>query len=150
MALAACGVDLGTAAQNEGIHAAALIRLTDTYAVAARRVDSRVEVLAFTADGTAWSARAVATTDAGADAWSAHLVSQGGDTGDEWNSFLYGTAGADASRVVAVGRGGQGGQVVGGAWVIAMRGRDIGPESVHWQVLDATGGVLASGSGISP
>ena len=79
-----------------------------------------------------------------------HLVTMGGETGEEWNSFLFGTAPEVASRVVVSGHTATGGHVADGSWVLAFRDRDLLPGQLTWSVLDAIGGVIASGTGISP
>jgi hypothetical protein len=147
--LAGCRADLGAVARDEGISADAIVRLDDTFAVAAQRAGSRVEVVALlrTADDE-WETQVIASGRT--DEVSAHLVSAGGDTGDEWNSYLFGTAPASASRVVVAEFASSGGQVTDGAWVLAFREKDLHPDQLSWSVLDATGAILHSGSGITP
>lgn len=81
---------------------------------------------------------------------SAQLFAMGGETGEEWNSFSYGTAPEHVNRVTVQGREGVGGQVVDGAWVIAFRAKDLTPDDIRWQFLDASGNVVDSGTGIFP
>ena len=73
-----------------------------------------------------------------------------GETGEAWNSFFFGTAPEGASRVVVAGPGTAGGHVTDGAWVIALRREGVSPAGLQWQVVDATGDVMESGSGITP
>ncbi|MGI8998396.1 MAG: hypothetical protein ACR2GO_01640 [Candidatus Limnocylindria bacterium] len=147
--LGGCADDLGSVARRQGISAMALIRLSEGFAVAARRAGERVEVVAFGADqGGGWSAEVIA---GGADGeMTTHLVTMGGETGQEWNSFLFGSAPNGASRVVMDTFGATGGQVVGGAWVLAIRSRDVAPHQLTWRVLDPIGGVITSGAGLAP
>jgi hypothetical protein len=42
-----------------------------------------------------------------------------------------------------------GGQVVDGSWVIALADRDVLPTDLNWEFLDAFGGVVSSGSGVT-
>lgn len=146
--LAGCRADLGSVARDEGIPVEAIVRLDEGFAVAARRSGSDVEVVAFQETGGDWDVQVLAS--APADEVSAHLVSMGGDTGDEWNSYLYGTAPASASRVVVAESVTAGGQVTDSAWVLAFREKDLHPDQLSWSVLDATGAILHSGSGITP
>jgi len=147
--LAGCQADLGAVARDDRISADAIVRLADTFAVAARRTGSHVEVLAFSATADEeWEVQVVASGSA--DGVTAHLVSMGGDTGDEWNSYFYGTAPGSASRVVVEGFATAGGQVTDGAWVLAIRQKDLRPDQLTWSVLDATGAILHTGAGITP
>lgn len=147
--LAGCQADLGAVARDERISADAIVRLADTFAVAARRTGSHVEVLAVSAAADQeWEVQVMASGPA--DGITAHLVSMGGDTGDEWNSYFYGTAPGSASRVVAEGFATAGGQVTDGAWVLAFRQKDLRPDQLTWSVLDATGAILHTGAGITP
>lgn len=146
--LAGCADDLGSVARHHGVATPAIVRLTDTFAVAAPRTGDGVEVVAFTGIGDRWSAEIMAY-DSGGEV-TARLVTMGGATGQEWNSFLFGTAPPASSRIVVDGLAGTGGQVAGGAWVIALRERDLSPHHLRWSVLDALGDVIASGTGITP
>lgn len=141
--------DLGSVAQRQGISAPALVRLSDGFAVAARPAGNRVDVVAFVADhGDGWSAEVIAGGSNGE--MTANLVTMAGETGQEWNSFLFGSAPNGASRVVVDTLGATGGQVVGGAWVLALRVRDVAPHQLTWRVLDPIGGVITSGAGLAP
>lgn len=147
--LGGCAGDLGSVARQERIPIPAIVRLSDAYAVAARPAGDDVEVVAFTAvTGSGWSAEVIAS--GGGGEMSTHLVTMGGETGEEWNSFLFGRAPEGASRVVIDGLIGSGGQVANGTWVLAFRHRDLVPSQLTWMVLDAIGGVIASGTGITP
>jgi hypothetical protein len=147
--LVGCQADLGAVARDEGVPVDAIVRLDKAFAVAARPTGSGVEVIAFLAtEGGGWTAQVIAS-DAGGEV-SANLLSMSGETGDEWNSFFYGTAPGSASRVVVEGFGASGGRVTDGAWVLAFRQKDLHPDQLSWSVLDATGGIIASGTGITP
>lgn len=146
--LGGCAGDLGSVARQEKIPIPAIVRLSDAYAVAARPAGDDVEVVAVTAvTGSGWSAEVIA--GGGGGEMSTHLVTMGGETGQEWNSFFFGAAPEGASRVVVDDLIGSGGQVEDGAWVLAFRHRDLVPHQLTWRVLDAIGGVIASGTGIT-
>jgi len=148
--LGGCADDLGSVAAQQGITAPAIVRLSEGFAVAARRVEHGVEVFAFTGTaGTGWSAVVIGTGRGGGE-MATHLVSMGGETGQEWNSFFFGTASGVASRVVVDGIDATGGQVADGAWVLAFRDRDLVPGQLAWRALDAIGRVIDSGTGITP
>lgn len=147
--VAGCQADLGAVARDERVSADAIVRLDDGFAVAARRTDSHVEVLSFSATADEeWEVGVIASGPA--DGVTAHLVSMGGDTDDEWNSYLYGTAPGSASRVVVEGFATAGGQVTDGAWLLAFRQKDLHPDQLTWSVLDATGAIMHSGAGVTP
>ncbi|MEO7296761.1 MAG: hypothetical protein ABIZ57_11545 [Candidatus Limnocylindria bacterium] len=146
--LGGCADDLGSVARQHGVATPAIVRLSDEFAVAARRAGDGVEVVAFTGLGDRWSAEIIAF-DSGGEV-TARLVTMGGTSGQEWNSFFFGTAPDAASRVVVDGFAGTGGQVADTAWVVAFRERDLSPHRLHWTVLDALGDVIASGTGITP
>jgi len=149
MVLASCAADLGSAARDERIDADAIVRLSDTFAVAARRTPAGAQVVAFVQDGAGgWVAQVVASGDGAGT--TAHLVTMGGETGDDWNSYLYGTAPDSASRVVVDGFTAVGGQVSNGAWVLAFRQTDLLPDQLSWDVVDATGLIIESRVGIAP
>ena len=149
MLLAGCQADLGSVARDQAIQADAIVRLGDAFAIAAHRTSAGVEVTAFLGDDDGgWTPQVIAS--GGGGEVSAHLLSMGGETGDEWNTFLYGTAPESASRVVVDGFEATGGRVTDGAWVLAFRQKDLRPEQLAWAILDATGAIIDSGTGISP
>lgn len=136
---------------EHGLAAAAVVRLSESRALAAERTPDRVRVLNFQSDGAGdWQVSEIAGTLNPPEGSSANLFSLSGETGDEWNSFFYGTAPDNVSRVEVEGLDGTGGQVVDGAWVIAFRDRDLTPEAMRWQFVDALGGIVESGTGIFP
>lgn len=147
--LAGCTSDLGSIARAASIDPAAVTRLSETFAVAVRRTGSGVEVVALQRDrdGT-WAAQVIASGTGGAI--SAHLMTMGGQTGEEWNSFLYGTAPVTASRVTVSGPMAAVGRVSDGAWILALRQKDVRPSLLSWSVTDANGFVVASGTGVTP
>jgi hypothetical protein len=81
---------------------------------------------------------------------SLHLISYGGATGEEWNTFVFGTAQPGTARVELRGFLDQrGGTVADGAWVIALREKDLGPEDIEWRFVGDDGAVR-TGIGIFP
>lgn len=150
--LAACApTSLEAQVRALGLEPAALVRLADDRAVAARGGGGSARVIELRADGEgAWRTQEIAGSTFDAAPFSTHLLSLGGDTGDEWNSYFYGTAPADVSRVTLDGLGAVGGQVVDGAWVLALRERDLVPDDMHWTFVDAFGQTIRSGTGIGP
>ncbi|HET6380657.1 MAG TPA: hypothetical protein VFH63_06425 [candidate division Zixibacteria bacterium] len=151
VALAGCGPSGFEALVAEyDLRGEAVVRLGPDYAVAARALPGGAEVIGFLRqENGEWTAQQLASSElAGPN--GVQMVSYGGETGEEWNTFVYGVAAREVSRVVLEGRLGEGGQVIGGAWVVALRERDLGPRDIHWRFLSARGGVLASGSGITP
>jgi len=52
--------------------------------------------------------------------------------------------------VVVEGIKAAGGQVTDGVWVLAFRQKDLHPDQLSWDALDATGVILHSGTGITP
>ena len=147
--LAGCASDVGSIARGVSIDPTALVRLSDTHAVASNRTPSGVDLVAFRKDRDGnWVPQVIASGGRGTPA--AHLFTMGGETGEEWNSFLYGTAPSSASRVTVAGLHAVGGRVVGGAWVLAFRQEDLRPDLVSWSVIDGHGVVVASGTGITP
>jgi hypothetical protein len=151
--LAGCAtpMTLDEQVRASGLAPAAVVRLTDDFAVAARADGGRVRVLSFRTDaGGGWTTQELAAADHGGVPSSTHLVSYGGETREDWNSYFYGTAPGEASRVLVDGLGAAGGQVVNGAWVLALRQKDLAPDDMHWRFVDAFGLTIESGSGIGP
>lgn len=147
--LAGCASDLESIARAASVEPAALVRLSETFAVAAHRSGSRVEVVAFQRDRDGKWVPQVIAGGAGGET-TAHLITMGGQTGEEWNSFLYGTAPVTASRVTVAGLHAAGGRVSDGAWVLALRQKDAHPTLLSWSVTDANGVVIGSGTGVTP
>ncbi len=89
--LGGCADDLGSVARRQAISAQSIVRLSDGFAVAARRAGGGVEVVAFAeVTGGGWAAEVIAGGRDGE--MTAHLVTAGGETGPKWNSFFFGTA----------------------------------------------------------
>ncbi|HEX2141863.1 MAG TPA: hypothetical protein VHK28_06245 [Candidatus Limnocylindria bacterium] len=149
--MTACGDgELATLVDREGLSGAAVLRLDEGYAVAARARGGGAEVIAFLRDEDAgWQVQRLAHAGSSDDEL-VQLISYGGETGEVWNTFVYGLAGPDVSRVVLEGRPGPGGQVIDGAWVIALQQKDLAPADIRWRFLSASGGTLRTGSGITP
>lgn len=112
--------------------------------------DGRVTVVAVRRVEGGWSASPLTSSPGEPGTDTLHLVSWGGATGEDWNTIVYGTAAPGTVRVVLEGFPDQrGGTVVGGAWVIALRERDLGPPDISWRFIGADGSVR-TGTGIFP
>lgn len=133
----------------EGLAPAAVVRLADDHAVAARRDGGQVVILELVGTSASWEVTQIGSSPQSGPS-SAQLISLGGDTGQEWNTFFYGTAPANVSRVVLEGYEAVGGQVVDGAWVLALREKDLTPDDMQWKHVDALGVTVESGTGIFP
>ena len=128
-----------------------LVRLADSSAVAARRSDGSVQIIGFDlSENGDWVTSVRGSGSPAPASGSAHLISTAGETDAEWNSYFFGTAPEFVSRVSVEGLEGAGGQVVGGAWVLAFREKDLVPTELRWQFLDARGRVVDSGTGLFP
>ena len=151
LALVACAPrSLEEQVRAEGLAPASIVRLADDRAVAARPDGGRVGVVELRVnDEDEWVVTDIASSDHEGQA-SAHLMSAGGETEDEWNSYFYGIAPSSVSRVVVEGFHPEGGQVVNGAWVLVLREKDVVPDQMHWQFIDAFGRIVDSGTGIFP
>lgn len=136
--------------QEQHVAPDALVRLSEAQAVAAKRDGSRVVVLNFASTPDGWEAEEIAGSSVGTEASSLHVFSLGGTTLDEWNTFVYGTAPDRVSRVRLSGFDYEGGQVANGAWVIVLRTKDVEPQDLQWEFVDASGGIVESGEGIFP
>ncbi len=147
--LAGCGGELEALARAEGVDGAAVVPLSETQAVAARLRGATVEVIAFSFDGEGWSSQVIGSSQAAAQG-SVSLFGYAGDTDEKYNTFAYGSAGEDVSRVQLTGLAAAGGRVIDGAWVLALREKELAPNDLHWRFLSAEGGVLAEGTGIRP
>jgi hypothetical protein len=137
---------------EHGLANDSLVRLDDSHAVAASlTTNGQVQVVWFAHGVDGWSAEVIATGGAGRSSeGSAHLFGFGGDSGEMWNTFFFGTAPSRTSRVTLDGFAYEGGQVSDGAWVIALKEQDVTPDQLRWTFRDATGGTIASGTGIFP
>ncbi len=151
-ALVACSQpELDDLVRDAAVKPEALVRLSDSVAVAAKPIGDGARVLYFheVEDG-GWQAQEIGRSSAGSTSGSLALVTGGGEAVGEWNSFVFGTAREEVSRVLLTGFDGEGGQVVDGAWVIALRDQELTPNDLHWTFVDAFGAVLDSGTGIFP
>ena len=135
----------------QGLAPSAIVRLAVDRAVAASVDGGRVRVTEFRTDEEdRWVMQEIANSDDGGGPSSANLFSLGGETGDEWNSYFYGRAPNGVSRVTVEGFAAEGGQVVEGAWIVVLRERDLIPDDMRWEFVDAFGGVIDSGTGVFP
>lgn len=119
-------------------------------AAAARLIDGRVEVLVATpgegGDPGAVSTITSSSAQSGTD--TVFLLSYGGNTGGLWNTFVYGTASPNVAKVELDLPGGAGGQVVDGAWLVALPDKDITPDQLHWSFSAADGTIVREGEGL--
>lgn len=128
---------------------AAVVEL-GSQAAAAQLRDGRVSVVVAVPakrEGGGGSA-SVITSSAAAPGGTVNLLSYGGATGEPWNTFVYGNAPPGIARVELSSSAGVGGQVVDGAWLIALPDLDVTPDQVHWRFLGLDGTVLRAGDGI--
>ncbi len=138
--------DLGRAVQVEGITPAAIIRLEDNFAVAARRRGRQVDLVSFQqTEGGRWTAQVIGSSLTDSDD-SGSLI---GHTGEEWNSYFFGSAADYVSHVEVARSDAIGGRVVDGAWVVAIRAEDVRPD-LAWRFIDASGAMTSSGTGPFP
>jgi hypothetical protein len=144
-----CARTLEQQVLDSGLAPESIVRLTDEWAVAARRDDTNVRVMSLSPDPDGNWTSGMLASGTGSGPPTVHLISAGGETATEWNTYVYGTAPVGASRVTLTGFETEGGQVVDGAWVLALRDKDVAPTDLEWQFLDALGRVIDSGSGIT-
>jgi hypothetical protein len=134
----------------EDLPPTALTRLSMERALVAVRDGRSVRLFEFRAEQDGWVRQEISRSGIGDAVSSVHLQSLDGETGDEWNTFIYGAAPPQVSRVQIEGYEGEGGRVVQGTWVIALRDTGLAPADVHWTFVDALGAVVDSGTGIFP
>jgi hypothetical protein len=97
-----------------------------------------------------WTASQLTSSPGAPGTDSLHLITWGGATGEDWNTLVFGTAAPGTARVELDGFPDQrGGTVVHGAWVIALRAKDLDPTDLNWRFVDADGSVR-TGKGIFP
>lgn len=149
--LAACGPG-GTAmdrAVSLGMDPAGLVDI-GTAAVGPSLADGRVTIVAIHERDGQWVASPLSSSPGLAGSDSLHLISYGGATGEAWNTLVFGTAAPGTMQVTLDGFPEQrGGTVDDGAWVIALRDKDLDPADIHWTFMDADGSTR-SGTGIFP
>ncbi len=131
------------------VQSAAVVDL-GSEAAAARLADGRVEVIVATpGDSDAPGAVSTITSSPaqpGTD--TVFLLSYGGNTGGQWNTFVYGTASPNVAKVELDLPRGAGGQVVDGAWLVALSDKDITPDQLHWSFSAADGTMDREGEGL--
>jgi len=148
---AACGPAEGPAeaAARLGVDPASIVDIGNA-AVAPSIGPAGISIVAIRQHDGEWVVSPITTSPGPVGADSLHLVSYGGATGEAWNSFVFGTAAPGTVAVELVGFQGQrGGQVVDGAWIIALRERDVSPQEVEWRFIGEDGSVR-TGVGIFP
>lgn len=149
--MASCaGPTLDRLVAAEQVPPTALTRLSMERAVVAVRDGRAVRLIEFREEDGGWVRQELSRFGLGDAASGLHLQSLDGETGDEWNTFIYGTAPASASRVQVDGYDAEGGRVVDGTWVLALRDRGLRPDDIHWTFVDALGEVVDAGTGIFP
>ena len=112
--------------------------------------DGRVAIVAIRVQDGVWVATPVTASPGRVGTDSLHLVSYAGATGEDWNTFVFGTAAPGTERVELAGFPDQrGGRVVYGAWIIALREQDVGPQDLEWRFV-ADDGSVRTGVGIFP
>lgn len=131
------------------VQSAAVVDL-GSEAVAARMIDGRVEVLVARPreSGEPGAASTIASSPARAGTDTVNLMSYGGNTGEDWNTFVYGTAASGIARVELDLPGGVGGQVVDGAWLVALPDKEVAPDQLLWSFLAADGATVREGQGL--
>jgi hypothetical protein len=134
----------------EEVAPAALTRLSMERAVVAVRDGFAVRLVEFREQEGGWVRQELSRFGLGEAISGLHLQSLDGETGEEWNTFVYGAAAATVSRVQIEGYEGEGGRVVDGTWVVALRERGLGPDDLRWSFVDALGEVVEAGMGTSP
>lgn len=148
--LAACTAfapDLSDLAQDLGLSGSAIVRLSESEAVAAKLDGSQVEVYEFTLTDDGWHSKQVATGPSAPEG-SGNLVGSGSEDGLE-RSLFFGSAPSDVSRVDVEGATGTGGDVIDGAWVIVFPS-EVAPDQLTWTMVDPFGAEVRSGDGLFP
>jgi hypothetical protein len=148
---AACGPAGGPveAAARLGVDPASVVDLGNA-AVAPSIGPAGISIVAIRERDGEWVVSPITTSPGPVGADSLHLVSYGGATGEAWNSFVFGTAAPGTVRVELAGfRGQRGGRVIDGAWIIALRERDVSPQEIEWRFIGEDGSVR-TGIGIFP
>ncbi len=146
----AAGDTATDAARRLGIDPAAVVDVDGSAVVPVVGAGGTVSIVAIVKRDGTW-VRSPLTTSRGAIGMdSLHLLSYAGETGEAWNTFVFGSAAAGTVRVELAGFPDQrGGTVVDGAWIIALREKDLGPEDLEWRFI-AEDGTERTGTGIFP
>jgi hypothetical protein len=139
-------------AQAMGVQSAAVVSLDDDVTAAAKLTDvNTVSVLVRRPSGLgAYATSSITSHRFSRPGNGVSLLTYGGDTNEAWNTFVYGSAMPGVAKVQLDWPDSRGGQVVDGAWLIVLRDRDVHPDQLHWQFLQADGTVSASGTGPFP
>ncbi len=146
--LAACSpITPQAAARSLGVSPAALVDIGDAFAAA---VPAGGGVTVAVVLKTGGEVRILTSAPGHPGQPSAHLLSYGGADPRAFNTFFYGTADEATSRVIVGLPGGRGGQVVAGAWLVAIPASDLAPDDISWRFIGLDGATILSGSGIFP
>jgi hypothetical protein len=138
------------AAAQLGLDPAAVVDVGTAALAPSAGSDGRVAIVAVRQRDGEWVATPITASPARAGTDSLHLFSYGGATGEAWNTFVFGTAAHGTIRVEVAGFPDQrGGRVVDGAWIIALREKDLSPHDIRWRFIDDDGSAR-SGTGIFP
>jgi hypothetical protein len=138
------------AATRLGFDPAALVDIGSAALAPSVEPEGRVSIVAIHARDGEWVASPLSSWPGPAGNDSVHLMSYDGETGEEWNTFVVGTAQPGTVRVELSGHPDQrGGMVAGGAWLIALRDKDVRPGDVAWRFI-AGDGHVRTGVGIFP
>lgn len=149
IACAPTGVPAAAAARL-GINPASLVDVGSAALAPMVGGDGRVSVVVVHQRNGEWVADPITSSTGPANADSLHLITYGGATGDEWNTFVFGTAAPGTLRVELANFPDQrGGTVVDGAWIIALREKDLTPQDIEWRFIGVDG-EARSGVGIFP
>jgi len=150
--VSACGPggDPVSVAAGLGIDPAAVVSIGSAGVAPMIEPDGRVAIVAIRVHDGEWVATPITASPGRTGTDSLHLVSYAGTTGEDWNTFVFGTAAPGTERVELAGFPDQrGGRVVDGAWIIALREQDVGPQDLEWRFV-ADDGSVRTGVGIFP
>jgi len=138
------------AAVRLGLDPAAVVDVGTAAVAPSVGSDGRVSIVVVHERGGEWVATPITSSPGQSGTDSLHLFSYGGNTGEAWNSFVFGTAAPGTVRVEVSGFPDQrGGNVIGGAWIIALREKDLSPPDITWRFISDDGSER-SGTGIFP
>ena len=149
---AACGPGTNpvSVAAELGIDPAAVVDIGTAGVAPMIEPDGRVAIVAIREQDGEWVATPITASPGRAGTDSLRLVSYAGATGEDWNTFVFGTAAPGTDRIELAGFPGQrGGRVVDGAWIIALREQNVGPQDLEWRFV-ADDGSVRTGVGIFP
>lgn len=152
LAAMACGApeSAAEAAARLGVEPAAVVDIGRTALAPVVGADGTVSIVAIRERAGEWVTSPLTASPGQGGTDSLHLFSYDGATGEAWNTFVYGTAAPGTVRVRLSGFPDQrGGTVVGGAWIIALREKGLGPDDIEWAFV-ADDGTVRTGIGIFP